>query len=93
MLPRRVASRTTAAARVPIAFAPSYLPRPIQAPTGAESYPLAPMADAPTGGSATVTVGEEPKAETPWLLYAGIAAAVAAVGYVVYVKKIKKGRR
>ena len=65
--------------------------RPVPMPQAdASAYPLA---DAPSG-SATATWGTQQAAEpTPWLLYLGVGAAVAVVGYVVYTKKIRKGRR
>lgn len=75
----------------PIAFAPRPL---VSTVTSAGSRTLAPEYDDPGGGSASVTWGEKPApAPTPWLLYLGIAAAVGAVGYVIYTKKLKKGRR
>lgn len=90
----RTARQSISAARMPIsaAAASNIIASPIRMPSpdGASPYPLA---DTPPGGSASVSWGEPAKEPTPWLLYAGIGAAVAVVGYVVYMKKIRKGRR
>jgi hypothetical protein len=84
--------QSAAALRIPVAVSSNLtpMPRTLAPASDASAYPLA---DGPSSGSATVTVGEPAKAETPWLLYAGIAVAVGAVGYVIWAKKLKKGRR
>jgi LPXTG-motif cell wall-anchored protein len=56
--------------------------------------PLATSAFAPTTaytGSASIQQTEAAE-ETPWLLYAGVAAVVGVGGYLIY-KKTRKGAR